>query len=70
MMVAGQSRPNMPGLFRAGEVPDHRVASEMSVMPPTVPAEDGPVLHRLVLFLFIMLINVLLNVFIKKKKED
>ena len=60
---------NMPGLFTSVRFLTTAIASEMSY------ASVGS-LHRnalfsigLVLFLFIMLINVFLNVFIKRKKE-
>ena len=69
IMVAGNVA-NMPGLFTSVRFLTTAIASEMSY------AAYGS-LHRnalysigLVLFLFIMLINVLLNVFIKNKKED
>ena len=68
IMVAGNVA-NMPGLFTSVRFLTTAIASEMSY------AAYGS-LHRnalysigLVLFLFIMLINVLLNVFIKRKKE-
>lgn len=61
---------NMPGLLTPVRFLTTAIASEMSY------ASVGS-LHRnalfsigLVLFLFIMLINVFLNVFIKRKKED
>ena len=69
MMVAGNVA-NMPGLLTPVRFLTTAIASEMSY------ASVGS-LHRnalfsigLVLFLFIMLINVFLNVFIKRKKED
>ena len=68
IMVAGNVA-NMPGLFTSVRFLTTAIASEMSY------ASVGS-LHRnalfsigLVLFLFIMLINVFLNVFIKRKKE-
>lgn len=68
MMVSGNVA-NMPSLFQSVRFLTTAVASEMSYA--------GQGLHRqalfsvaLVLFLFIMLINVLLNVCIKRKKED
>ena len=68
IMVAGNVA-NMPGLFTSVRFLTTAIASEMSY------AAYGS-LHRnalysigLVLFLLIMLINVLLNVFIKRKKE-
>ena len=69
IMVAGNVA-NMPGLLTSVRFLTTAIASEMSY------ASVGS-LHRnalfsigLVLFLFIMMINVFLNVFIKKKKED
>ena len=69
MMVAGNV-VNMPGLLTPVRFLTTAIVSEMSY------ASVGS-LHRnalfsigLVLFLFIMLINVFLNVFIKRKKED
>ena len=68
IMVAGNVA-NMPGLLTPVRFLTTAIASEMSY------ASVGS-LHRnalfsigLVLFLFIMMINVFLNVFIKKKKE-
>ena len=69
IMVAGNVA-NMPGLLTPVRFLTTAIASDMSY------ASAGS-LHRnalfsigLVLFLFIMLINVFLNVFIKRKKED
>ena len=69
IMVAGNVA-NMPGLLTPVRFLTTAIASEMSY------ASVGS-LHRnalfsigLVLILFIMLINVFLNVFIKRKKED
>ena len=69
IMVAGNVA-NMPGLLTPVRFLTTAIASEMSY------ASVGS-LHRnalfsigLVLFLFIMLINVFLNVFIKRKKES
>lgn len=66
MMVSGNV-PNMPALFESVRFLTTAVASEMSYA-------DG--LHRqalfsiaLVLFLFIMLINAVLNYFVKGRKE-
>ena len=68
MMVAGNA-PNMPGLFKSVKFLTTAVASEMSY------AADGS-LHKmalfsigLVLFIFIMMINVGLNVILKREKE-
>lgn len=69
IMVAGNVA-NMPGLLTSVRFLTTAIASEMSY------ASAGS-LHRnalfsigLVLFLFIMMINVFLNVFIKNRKED
>ena len=68
VMVAGNAA-NMPGLFKSVKFLTTAVASEMSY------AADGSLQKMalfsigLVLFLFIMLINVLLNVCIKNRKE-
>lgn len=68
VMVSGNS-PNMPALFQSVRFLTTAVSSEMSY------AGEG--LQRqalfsiaLVLFLFIMLINALLNFFMKKSKEE
>ena len=68
MMVAGNAA-NMPGLFKSVKFLTTGVASEMSY------ATDGS-LHKmalfsigLVLFIFIMMINVGLNVVLKREKE-
>lgn len=68
MMVAGNA-PNMPGLFKSVKFLTTAVASEMSY------AADGS-LHKmalfsigLVLFVFIMMINVGLNVILKREKR-
>ena len=69
IMVAGNVA-NMPGLLTSVRFLTTAIASEMSY------AAVGS-LHRnalfsigLVLFLFIMMINVFLNVFIKNRKEE
>ncbi len=68
MMVAGNA-PNMPGMFQSVRFLTTAVASEMSY------AADGSLQKQalfsiaLVLFLFIMLINALLNFFLKHSKE-
>lgn len=69
MMVAGNA-PNMPQLFQSVRFLTTAVASEMSY------ASDGSLQKQalfsiaLVLFLFIMLINALLNFFLKHSKEN
>ncbi len=68
MMVAGNA-PNMPGIFQSVRFLTTAVASEMSY------AADGSLQKQalfsiaLVLFLFIMLINAILNFFLKHSKE-
>ena len=69
MMVAGNA-PNMPGIFQSVRFLTTAVASEMSY------AADGSLQKQalfsiaLVLFLFIMLINAILNFFLKHRKEN
>lgn len=68
MMVAGNA-PNMPEMFQSVRFLTTAVASEMSY------AADGSLQKQalfsiaLVLFLFIMLINAVLNFFLKHNKE-
>lgn len=68
MMVAGNA-PNMPKIFQSVRFLTTAVASEMSY------AADGSLQKQalfsiaLVLFLFIMLINAILNFFLKQGKE-
>lgn len=68
MMVAGNA-PNMPKIFQSVRFLTTAVASEMSY------AADGSLQKQalfsiaLVLFLFIMLINAVLNFFLKHSKE-
>lgn len=68
MMVAGNA-PNMPKIFQSVRFLTTAVASEMSY------AADGSLQKQalfsiaLVLFLFIMLINAILNFFLKHSKE-
>ena len=68
IMVAGNA--NMPGLFTSVRFLTTAIASEMSYAAYGSLQRQALYSIGLVLFLFIMLINVLLNVFIKKKKED
>lgn len=69
MMVAGNA-PNMPGIFQSVRFLTTAVASEMSY------AADGSLQKQalfsiaLVLFFFIMLINAVLNFFLKYSKEN
>ena len=68
MMVAGNA-PNMPKIFQSVRFLTTAVASEMSY------AADGSLQKQalfsiaLVLFLFIMLINAVLNFFLKQSTE-
>ena len=66
MMVSGNV-PNMPGLFQSVSFLTTDVASQMSYSGGL--QRQALFSIALVLFLFIMLINVFLNVFIKNKKE-
>ena len=68
LMVAGNS-PNMPGLFRSVKFLTTAIASEMSYSSVGSLQRNALYSIGLVLFLFIMMINVFLNVFIKNKKE-
>ena len=65
IMVAGNVA-NMPGLFKAGRVLTTAVASEMAYASGL--QRQALFSIALVLFLFIMLINVLLNTLLKRKK--
>ena len=68
MMVSGNV-PNMPSLFQSVRFLTTAVASEMGYAAAGL-QRQALFSIALVLFLFIMLINVFLNVFIKKRKED
>ena len=69
IMVAGNVA-NMPGLFTSVRFLTTGIISGMSDAAVGSLYQQALFSIGLVLFLFIMLINVLLNVFIKKKKED
>ncbi|MDD3347042.1 phosphate ABC transporter permease subunit PstC [Oscillibacter sp.] len=69
IMVAGNVA-NMPGIFTSVRFLTTAIASEMSYAAYGSLQRNALYSIGLVLFLFIMLINVLLNVFIKNKKED
>ena len=69
LMVAGNVA-NMPGLFTSVRFLTTAIASEMSYAPYGSLQRQALYSIGLVLFLFIMLINVLLNVFIKGGRED
>ena len=68
LMVAGNS-PNMPGLFRSVKFLTTAIASEMSYSSVGSLQRNALYSIGLVLFLFIMFINVMLNLFLKKDKE-
>ena len=68
IMVAGHVA-NMPGLFTSVRFLTTAIASEMSYASYGSLQRNALYSIGLVLFLFIMLINVILNVFIKNKKE-
>ena len=69
IMVAGNVA-NMPGLFTSVRFLTTAIASEISYAAYGSLQRNALYSIGLVLFLFIILINVLLNVFIKNKKED
>lgn len=69
IMVSGNV-PNMPSLFGSVRFLTTAIASEMSYASVGSLQRQALFSIGLVLFLFIMLINVFLNVFIKRKKED
>ena len=60
---------NMPTLFQSVRFLTTAVASEMGYAAAGL-QRQALFSIALVLFLFIMLINVFLNVFIKKRRED
>lgn len=68
IMVAGNVA-NMPGLFRSVRFLTTAIASEMSYASYGSLQRQALFSIGLVLFLFILLMNVLLNVFIKNRKE-
>ena len=67
IMVSGNV-PNMPKLFGSVRFMTTAIASEMSYAPVGSLQREALFSIGLVLFLFIMLINVLLNVFVKKER--
>ena len=67
IMVSGNV-PNMPELFGSVRFMTTAIASEMSYAPVGSLQRDALFSIGLVLFLFIMLINVLLNLFVKKER--
>ena len=68
IMVAGNVA-NMPGLLTPVRFLTTAIASEMSYASVGSTHRNALFSIGLVLFLFIMMINVFLNVFIKNKKE-
>lgn len=68
LMVAGNVA-NMPGLFRSVRFLTTAIASEMSYAAVGSLQRQALFSIALVLFVFIMLINVVLNLFLKRKKE-
>ena len=68
IMVAGNVA-NMPGLLRSVRFLTTAIASEMSYAPYGSLQRQALFSIGLVLFLFILLMNVILNVFIKNRKE-
>lgn len=66
IMVSGNV-PNMPGLFESVRFMTTAIASEMSYAPVGSLQRQALFSIGLVLFLFIMLINVLLNMFVKRE---
>lgn len=69
MMVAGNA-PNMPGIFQSVRFLTTAVASEMSYAVEGSLQKQALFSIALVLFLFIMMINALLNFFLKHNKES
>ena len=67
MMVSGNVA-NMPGLFESVRFMTTAIASEMSYAPAGSTQHQALFSIGLVLFLFIMMINIILNVFIKGKR--
>lgn len=67
IMVSGNV-PNIPRLFGSVRFMTTAIASEMSYAPVGSLQREALFSIGLVLFLFIMLINVLLNVFVKKER--
>lgn len=68
IMVSGNV-PNMPGLFQSVRFMTTAIASEMSYAPVGSLQREALFSIGLTLFLFIMLINVFLNLVIKKKES-
>lgn len=69
MMVAGNA-PNMPEIFQSVRFLTTAVASEMSYAAEGSLQKQALFSIALVLFLFIMMINAVLNFFLKHRKEN
>lgn len=69
MMVAGNA-PNMPEIFQSVRFLTTAVASEMSYAAEGSLQKQALFSIALVLFLFIMMINAVLNFFLKHSKEN
>lgn len=69
IMVSGNVA-NMPGLLKSVRFMTTAIASEMSYAPVGSLQREALFSIGLVLFLFIMMINVILNVFIKGRQEE
>ena len=69
MMVAGNVA-NMPGLFKSVRFLTTAIASEMSYAAVGSLQRNALFSIALVLFVFIMFLNVILNVVLKRKKEE
>lgn len=68
MMVSGNV-PNMPSLFQSVRFLTTAVASEMSYASPGSLQRQALFSIALILYLFILLINAMLNFFLKRGKE-
>lgn len=68
MMVAGNVA-NMPGIFRSVRFLTTAIASEMAYAGVGSLQRNALFSIALVLFVFIMVINIILNLFLKRKKE-
>lgn len=69
IMVSGNV-PNMPGLFKSVRFMTTAIASEMSYASVGSLQREALFSIGLTLYLFILLINVFLNIFIKKKERS
>lgn len=69
MMVAGNA-PNMPSLFQSVRFLTTAIASEMAYSSPGTLHQNALFSIALVLFLFILMINAVLNFFLKGDKNQ